>query len=85
MSQDLIQAYVWFNLAAAQGVGVALENRERLSEHMTEDMRSRVKEISRMYFQRYVAPFHKSGSPGMMRTDKSQHQHKHPISPPAAK
>ena len=73
--QDLIQAYVWFNLAAAQGVGIALENRETLSEHMTEEMRGRVKEISRVYFQRYVAPFHVSGTPGMMRSGNRQHRH----------
>ena len=32
MKQDLVMAYVWFNLAASQGVGVALENVEPFLE-----------------------------------------------------
>lgn len=69
--QDLIKAYVWFNLAAAQGIGVAFDNRELLGGQMSEDMLSRVREISRDYFQRFVQPFQQQAK----TPHSSAHQH----------
>ena len=73
MKQDLVMAYVWFNLAASQGVGVALENREILAENMSEEMLTKVRDISRQYFGRYVEPFLKPGP--NLRRGMPVHQH----------
>ena len=69
VKRDIVLAYVWSNLAAAQGVMEALENRQIIASSMSPEMINRVKEISREYFQRYVAPYQSEESkrPGRRR------------------
>lgn len=57
VKQDIIQAYVWLNLAAAQGIQVAFANREIVAKEMSPEMLKNVRNLSREYFQKYVAPF----------------------------
>ena len=57
VNQDIVLAYVWSNLAASQGIVEALQNREIVAEEMSPEMLQRVRDISREYFQKYVAPF----------------------------
>ena len=35
VAQDYVQAHMWFNLAAAQGVAKAAQNRDRVAKKMT--------------------------------------------------
>jgi len=60
IAQDIIKAYIWFNLAAAQGMHVAFKNREVLAEQMTPEMLTNVRKLSKDYFEQYVAPFQES-------------------------
>jgi TPR repeat protein len=57
VKQDIILAYVWSNLAASQGIAEALQNRQMVAEAMSPEMLKRVRDISRDFFQRYVAPY----------------------------
>lgn len=62
VNQDIVLAYVWSNLAASQGIVEALQNREMVAQEMSAEMLKRVREISRDYFQKYVAPFQSAQS-----------------------
>ena len=55
--EDDVEAYAWFNIAAAQGNELAKENKERVDEAMTNEGRARAQRLAREYWQRYVLPF----------------------------
>ncbi|WP_455203772.1 tetratricopeptide repeat protein [Kaarinaea lacus] len=75
VTQDIVLAYVWSNLAASQGVAAALENREIIATELSEEMKGRVKSVSREYFQRYVAPFQSQRPPvNQGRVPPPEHQ-----------
>jgi len=74
LKQDLVLAYVWFNLAASQGVDAAFENREVIAKQMSEEMLSKVREISRTYFGRYVEPYLTRSTPNL-RQGMPVHKH----------
>jgi len=75
IKQDLVLAYVWFNLAASQGVETAFDNREIIAQQMSEEMLTKVREISRTYFGRYVEPYLSHNTPNLR---KGMPVHKHP-------
>lgn len=74
VKQDLVLAYVWFNLAASQGVGAAFDNREVLAKEMSKEMLTKVRELSRTYFTRYVEPYLQK-SQSNLREGMPVHQH----------
>ena len=55
--QDLVQAYAWFNIVAAQGDEDAARERRDLGGTMTEEQLARAQELSREYWEAYVLPF----------------------------
>ena len=55
--EDDVQAYAWFNIAAAQGDEFAKENKERVTESMTNEGRARAQKLAREYWETYVLPF----------------------------
>ena len=55
--EDFIEAYAWANIAAAQGNEMADSLRESLREEMDGDSIAKAQELSRDYFEEYVAPF----------------------------
>ncbi len=55
--QDIILAYVWFSLAASQGLTAALENRNMLKQDMSEELVENAQRLTREYFARYVEPY----------------------------
>ena len=57
VSRDWVQAYAWFNIAAAQGNKDAARDRKDLGETMTREQRARAQELSREYWEAYVLPF----------------------------
>ncbi len=56
--QDDIEAYVWANIAAAQGTStLAKELRDKLRRILGPTCISKAQELSKEYFEKYVAPF----------------------------
>ena len=46
-----------FNIAAAQGNELAKENKERVTESMTNEGRARAQKLAHEYWEAYVLPF----------------------------
>ena len=56
--QDDIEAYIWANIAAAQGQStLAKELRDKLRRILGPTCISKAQELSKEYFEKYVAPF----------------------------
>ena len=56
--QDDIEAYVWANIAAAQGQStLAKDLRDKLRRILGPTCISKAQELSKEYFEKYVAPF----------------------------
>ena len=61
--QDDGEAYAWLNIAVAQGSllaetrEVAVEERDRVAQRMTNEARSRAQQLAREYWEAYVRPF----------------------------
>ena len=55
--EDDVEAYVWLNMAAAQGSEFAKERKQHIIESMTREEVARGQELSREYWKRYVLPF----------------------------
>jgi len=70
VKQDIVQAYVWFGLAASQGIASSLQNRDELKKDMSEELIANAQQLTRVYFDKYVAPF-RSGA-----HSESHHSHK---------
>ncbi len=56
--EDDVQAYAWFNIAAAQGNELAKEDKEHVAGSMTREERVRAQELAREYLGkiRYAVP-----------------------------
>ena len=50
-------AYVWYNLAAAQGFPDSEKNRDKVSAKLDPLSLGQAQRLSREYFKRYVEPF----------------------------
>ena len=57
VEQDYVQAYVWYNIAAAQGNATALKNREVVATTVDPATLAKAQKLSIEYFKRYVEPF----------------------------
>ena len=55
--EDYVQAYAWYNIAAAQGHDHAENNKKLIAESMTRGQRARAQELARQYWEAYVLPF----------------------------
>ena len=55
--EDSVQAYAWFNIAAAQGDDSAEHGKKLIAESMTREQRARAQELARQYWEAYVLPF----------------------------
>ena len=55
--EDNLQAYAWYNIAAAQGHDLAEHNKKLIAESMTREQRARAQELARQYWEAYVLPF----------------------------
>ena len=51
--KDYVQAYAWFNIAAAQGDEIAKENLEKITTEMTTAGITKAQELSREYWDIY--------------------------------
>ena len=51
--KDYVQAYAWFNVAAAQGEEMAKENLEKITTEMTAAGITKAQELSREYWEAY--------------------------------
>ena len=51
--KDYIQAYAWFNIAAAQGEETAKENLENITNEMSTPGITKAQELSREYWEAY--------------------------------
>jgi TPR repeat protein len=45
--QDYVLAYMWYNLAAAQGAGVAAKDRDRVAARMTPEQIAEAQRLAR--------------------------------------
>ena len=52
-----IQAYTWFNIAAAQGQKSAEKSKKVVTKSMTSENRARAQELASEYWKAYVLPF----------------------------
>ena len=52
--KDSILAYAWFNVAAAQGVESATENRGLIEKEMTPDQIAEAQKLSKELYSKYV-------------------------------
>ena len=52
-----MQAYAWFNIAAAQGNKKAEKTKQFTAERMTREERVQAQELARQYWKAYVLPF----------------------------
>ena len=55
--EDDVQAYAWYNIAAAQGNDNAEHNKQLIARSMTREQRARAQELARQYWEAYVLPF----------------------------
>jgi TPR repeat protein len=53
-SKDSVLAYVWWNIAAAQGNEGASQNRSFLEKEMTPDQIAKAQKLSKEYYAKYV-------------------------------
>jgi len=52
--KDYIEAYAWWNVAAAQGADDAAANRDKLSISMSKSQIEKAQSLSREYYKKYV-------------------------------
>ncbi len=52
--KDIVAAYAWWNVAAAQGNEVARIDRDNLEEDMTPSQLEKAQELSQVYYMKYV-------------------------------
>ena len=57
VAQDYTMAYVWYNIAAAQGQADARKNREAVAAELDAASLAKAQKLSKEYFKRYVEPF----------------------------
>ena len=57
VAQDELAAYAWFRLAAAQGVGAAIESLGDLGADLDAETLAAAQALSQEYLDLYVAPF----------------------------
>ena len=55
--QDYSLAYVWYNIAAAQGHAKANENRDAVASKLDATSLAKAQKLSKEYFKLYVEPF----------------------------
>ena len=55
--EEDVEAYAWFNIAAAQGHENAEKNKEIAAKSMTRERRARAQQLARVYWEKYVLPF----------------------------
>ena len=55
--EDDVQAYAWFNIAAAQGVKGAEESKKLAAEYMKHKEIARAQRLAQQYWEAYVRPF----------------------------
>ncbi len=51
--QDIVQAHIWFDLAAAQGGGKAKKNRDIAAERMTPDQIAEAQRMAREWMAKH--------------------------------
>ena len=49
--EDIVLAYMWFNVAAIQGGGDAKENKDSLEQQMTREQVAEAKRLSREWLE----------------------------------
>ena len=54
---DRIEAYIWFNLAASQGIEIALYYQTNMREGMSDKNLKEVMDRSLIYYNKFVLPF----------------------------
>ena len=57
LPQDDVQAYIWFNIAAAQGNKDAEAGKGIAAESMTREGLAHAQKLARKYWEKYVLPF----------------------------
>ncbi|MFT5815787.1 MAG: hypothetical protein ACI9VT_003562 [Psychroserpens sp.] len=54
MPKNKVLAYVWWNIAAAQGSEVAANNRDLIEKDMTPNQIAEAQELSKEYYVKYA-------------------------------
>jgi TPR repeat protein len=52
--KNKVLAYVWWNIAAAEGIEVAVNNRDLIEKDMTPNQIAEAQELSKEYYAKYV-------------------------------
>ena len=55
--EDDVQAYAWFNIAAAQDIKGAEDSKKLAAEYMNHEEIVRAQGLAREYWEAYVLPF----------------------------
>ncbi len=59
VTQDYVQAHMWFNLAAVKGDETATKNRDIVAKKMTPAQIAEAQKLCREYREKYVGLFQK--------------------------